>query len=121
MNDILQNPAWIGVIGTLLGGLVVGAFTVLSKRSERNSESRKITREKLETLHLGLIKYYRSLEFAREKTLVAAETKTGAKTLVDIIGEDLDLPLIEMYSTQRIYARELNGHFRDLTATVGEL
>jgi hypothetical protein len=41
---------WIGVISALAGGFLVGFFALLSKWIDKNSESKAITRSKLEQL-----------------------------------------------------------------------
>ncbi|MEO5859147.1 MAG: hypothetical protein ABIR33_09390 [Pyrinomonadaceae bacterium] len=47
-TSLWSNPAWVGAIGTLAGGIIVGIFGLLAKRIDRSVEDTVLFRMQLE-------------------------------------------------------------------------
>lgn len=81
MNN--TDGAWIGVIGTLAGGLLVGFITFMLKlledRFQREREDRKIKLEKLEELITRVAKFRRDLSVYIDELLGQAAGDASGK------------------------------------------
>jgi hypothetical protein len=119
MEAIVNNPAWVGVLGTLAGGILVGCFALLSKRVERSSEDRRFLRSKLEDLHRALCMYQLSLDLVAQKGMLDYKEMLDAEVLREAKNE-LFTPFAELSSLYRIYAKEMNDEI-DAVVAAGAL
>lgn len=115
-----MDPAWIGVIGTLAGGTLVGALGIFAKHIEisrnQREEVRKYRLQRLEKMHEILT-----------NLIIAARERCEVTTDLVIFGKSLDErilatnattvaivnPLPAIFSLQSLYAPELEKYRDD--------
>jgi hypothetical protein len=120
--SILQNSAWIGVAGTLLGALAGGAMVVGTKWFEfwnQNAENRRVS---LEDLHYR-IQEYEAVCADFTLGVLGLSRESGRPNEDDMLqlGAALRRPLPKIRSLQRIYAPDLAKEFVRLLNTVGDV
>lgn len=116
-----MDNAWIGVVGTLLGGALVGIISWAQKRQElifqRKQEDRRLLRSKIEELHSLFSSYVETA------SLVAADVLTlrhlGGTTEVvfsemNRIQRMLTNRMAQMNTLQRLYAPELEDIWEEI-------
>lgn len=106
MNDL--NPAWIGVIGTLLGGLLVGFLSLGSKilenrfQSEREDRQRKL--DKQTDLLVRIARFRRSIAVYFDELQGQTAPTGGGKERFNQITDAIPVldSLISVYANEAV-------------------
>lgn len=114
-----MDPAWIGVIGTLSGGVLVGVLAIVARLSElrwqRRQELRIHHRAKIEELHLQLTEFrVSSLAFATEVARIQQKIYIDENECIENVRDAVNayyLPLGKVTSLQGLHAPELADQF----------
>jgi hypothetical protein len=109
---------WIGLIGTIAGGILVGTVTYIFRRKElmnqRRTDEEKFRRSQLEKVHFLITRAdYAMRDFFTEIALTRFSHIDMSEKLRIFARERkiLDEPLAEIHSLLAIYAPELVGVF----------
>lgn len=111
-NQIPEN--WIGVIATVAGGLLVGVFALISKYVDKTSESKTITRNKLEELHLLLNSFMLIIDNVYDVAYRTDQDQIEPRTLAGQLKENLFVPMAKMSTLQNLYAPRTGEAFKEL-------
>jgi hypothetical protein len=115
-----MDQAWIGVIGTLAGGALVGSFGIIAKLIEQNTQGKSLSREKLEELHSLLFGLGIDLMKTHEGVLAAPAHRIEPPAMAEHLRGWMIPPTVKIFTIQELYASELESEFLKLLDAAGD-
>jgi hypothetical protein len=115
-----MDSAWIGVVGTLAGGFLVGIFALISKWFDKAINEKAVRRAKLEEIFKLTFDYVKEIVDAFDAIRFAPSHKVGPMEVFAAIRDRVNFPLIKILGLQRLYADELNPEFERVMSLAGE-